>query len=59
MEDARRVTAMLSLFNIKENAEIFWEWGRDNMKGFTVVGFGFITTIGFMYAGQRMWLNFV
>ena len=39
MEDARRVTAMLSLFNIKENAEIFWEWGHHTTRNVLVVVF--------------------
>ena len=39
VEDARRVTAMLSLFNIKENAEIFWEWGHHTTRNVFIVVF--------------------
>ena len=39
VEDARRVTATLSLFNIKENAEIFWEWGHHTTRNVFIVVF--------------------
>ncbi len=47
IQDARRVTSLLALFNSKENAEIFWEWGLHKARNMIVV---FVLLFVFLFA---------